>query len=328
VQLSFRVADNASVKSYVMIQVKKSNETEWHILRDSNDHLWKFREVDLTNLSGTIQEDFFNIQWAGRHDAGHYPVGTYNFDIKFSVIDQGANYVQYQTTFTGNIIPIAVNITGPSFLNSGQTGQFTAETVGGSGVYTNYRWWWRNDESQGGGGGDYEESIRPNNGDIGIDYAPPATWFELTQFEGQTSISLAKPADFSVKCEVTDSEGSTASDIHSVTILCGSAKMADGAVDQPSAPDTYLLQSNYPNPFNPNTTITFGLPEDAEISLVIYSVTGQKIAELAGGFYKKGYHQVKWAGQNLSGQSVANGLYIYELQAGSQRLVKKMVLAR
>jgi hypothetical protein len=101
------------------------------------------------------------------------------------------------------------------------------------------------------------------------------------------------------------------------------ALISGGAMDQLSAPDTYLLNSNYPNPFNPNTTITFGLPEDAEISLVIYSVTGQKIAELADGFYKKGYHQVKWAGQ-----PVANGVYIYELQAGQQRLVRKMVLAR
>jgi len=104
--------------------------------------------------------------------------------------------------------------------------------------------------------------------------------------------------------------------------------MAGGEMDKRSVPETYLLNANYPNPFNPSTTISFGLPVDVEISLVVYSVSGQKIAELAGGFYHKGYHQVKWDGKNIAGQTVTSGVYIYELRSAKHRLIQKMVLAR
>lgn len=133
-----------------------------------------------------------------------------------------------------------------------------------------------------------------------------------------------------MKCEVTDSENSTAIDIHSVYVSRGLAKTQseNSSISLVSVPKNIELTGNYPNPFNPSTIIKFGLPEYGNIKLTIYSISGQKIISLANASYSKGYHEVKWNGKNQAGNSVSNGIYIYELKAGNQRLIKKMVFAK
>ncbi|MGD9488693.1 MAG: FlgD immunoglobulin-like domain containing protein [Calditrichaceae bacterium] len=95
-----------------------------------------------------------------------------------------------------------------------------------------------------------------------------------------------------------------------------------------SVPAEFSLQGNYPNPFNPVTTIRFGLPEAANVKLVIYSVTGAKVATLVDGYLSEGYHEAKWNGVNQAGARVASGIYIYELISGEKRFIKKMLLAK
>ena len=76
-------------------------------------------------------------------------------------------------------------------------------------------------------------------------------------------------------------------------------------------PDDYVLEHNYPNPFNPTTTIKFSLPLQKEISLKIYDMLGKEVATLINHqTYKKGNHTVKWDGTNNYGTKVASGNYI------------------
>jgi len=89
-----------------------------------------------------------------------------------------------------------------------------------------------------------------------------------------------------------------------------------------------LSISNYPNPFNPSTTINFGLPRDGQVEINIYSATGQKVKTLINGFMEKGFHSVTWNGLNEFQQRVASGMYIYEMRAGDKRLVKKMLMMK
>ena len=221
--------------------------------------------------------------------------------------------------------PLSVSISGPTYLGSNVQGTFTANPSGGSGTYTNYRWWWRNDAS-GGIGPEFAGF------DNGIDYVPPGNyWYELTAFEGKQTITIGKPDDFSLKCEVTDSDNNTAIDIHSIIVGRSFAK-AQGAnsykIELVSVPEQVELTGNYPNPFNPSTTIRFGLPEDSNVKITIYSINGQEVITLANGYFSKGYHEIKWNGKNPSGRLVANGLYITELKTGNKRLIKKMVFAK
>ncbi len=86
--------------------------------------------------------------------------------------------------------------------------------------------------------------------------------------------------------------------------------------------------SNYPNPFNPQTIISFSLPQDSQIVLEIYNLKGQLVNRLANDTYAKGNHQVVWNGINQDKQEVASGVYLYKLQTGNSQLIRKMLLSK
>ncbi|MCF7919650.1 MAG: M20/M25/M40 family metallo-hydrolase [Candidatus Cloacimonetes bacterium] len=88
------------------------------------------------------------------------------------------------------------------------------------------------------------------------------------------------------------------------------------------------LYGNYPNPFNPQTAISFALPQAAEISLNIYNLKGQKVKTLAKGYYVSGKHLLNWQGDDDSRNPVASGIYFYKLQADGISVSSKMVLLK
>jgi aminopeptidase N len=93
------------------------------------------------------------------------------------------------------------------------------------------------------------------------------------------------------------------------------------------APAFHLAQ-NFPNPFNPRTTMRFSLSERSMVRLRVYDVTGRLVAIVADRIYPAGAHSVKWDGTNLRGQQVASGIYFCRLQAGSNMATRKMLLLR
>jgi len=94
-------------------------------------------------------------------------------------------------------------------------------------------------------------------------------------------------------------------------------------------PTTFELTQNFPNPFNPSTSIKFGLPEKSRVSLKIYNLLGNEIARLLNGEEKdSGYHAVIWEGKNQDGIAVPSGIYLYRLQAGPAVLTKKLTLIK
>ncbi|MBN1827484.1 MAG: DUF11 domain-containing protein [Candidatus Eisenbacteria bacterium] len=94
-------------------------------------------------------------------------------------------------------------------------------------------------------------------------------------------------------------------------------------------PERYVLESNFPNPFNPTTTIRFGIPRRERVTLRVYSVQGRRVASLLEGEpMEAGYHAVTWQGRSDGGRAVASGVYLYQLTAGSFRETRKMVLIR
>lgn len=86
---------------------------------------------------------------------------------------------------------------------------------------------------------------------------------------------------------------------------------------------TFQLEQNFPNPFNPETTISFYLPETRHISLEVFNVNGQKIATIASGRYSSGHHEIKFSGDELP-----SGIYIYRLMTGNQVFERKMLLIK
>jgi hypothetical protein len=100
-----------------------------------------------------------------------------------------------------------------------------------------------------------------------------------------------------------------------------------------SEPGDYAVLSNYPNPFNPSTTIRFDLPTEGHVTLNIYDLTGRLVRVLAAGNEACGLHSVKWDGMNEAGALVAAGLYFcrleYDNSSGEKQvLVQKMSLLK
>jgi hypothetical protein len=88
------------------------------------------------------------------------------------------------------------------------------------------------------------------------------------------------------------------------------------------------LSKNYPNPFNPTTTIEISLNKDTDMSLVIYNIRGELVREVLSGYYPAGRYRVDWDGRNRHDQRVASGIYIYRLQADSYVKTRKMILVK
>jgi hypothetical protein len=93
-------------------------------------------------------------------------------------------------------------------------------------------------------------------------------------------------------------------------------------------PIAYELGNNYPNPFNPSTTIDFAIPQAATTSIVIYNIVGQKVRTLTNEFRSAGRYQITWDGTDDAGRHVGSGLYLYRLQSNQTSIVKKMVLVK
>ncbi len=93
-------------------------------------------------------------------------------------------------------------------------------------------------------------------------------------------------------------------------------------------PKSFALHSNYPNPFNPETTLRFDVPGRSKVTVTVYDILGKKIAVLADKEYDAGYYQIRWDGRNRSGQAVPAGVYFYRLQADNFMQTNKMILLK
>lgn len=93
-------------------------------------------------------------------------------------------------------------------------------------------------------------------------------------------------------------------------------------------PHSLTLYQNYPNPFNLVTKLRYALPEESQVKLEIYNISGQKVTTLVNEKQKAGYHTIHWNGQDHSSKKVASGIYFYKLQARDYAETRKMALVR
>jgi len=231
-----------------------------------------------------------------------------------SLDDDGYHY-QYPT-YTANFWN--AYISGPSYLNRDQVGTFTACPAGGTTPY-NYTWYRMElcDGDQGQAGG--PEPLRP----------PCNVWVQLPQFNGSpTATSSGIPPGFKMRADITDAQGYAISVEKEVTVGGTLQKpLADGELGD-IAQYVFALCRNYPNPFNSETRISFALPKEMQVTLRIYNLFGEEVAQLYDGKMTAGTHSLIWNGRNQSGQPVTSGLYLYRLESEQATLTGKMILMR
>ena len=88
-------------------------------------------------------------------------------------------------------------------------------------------------------------------------------------------------------------------------------------------PHEFALYHNYPNPFNPATTIEFSIPETQRVTLKVYNLMGQEAVTLVDGELQAGYHTTKWHAGNM-----ASGIYFYRLMSDKKAITQKMILMK
>ena len=93
-------------------------------------------------------------------------------------------------------------------------------------------------------------------------------------------------------------------------------------------PSKFALHNNYPNPFNPETTIRFDIPEETMVKLIIYDVSGKEVNVLTAGTLKAGFYRIRWNGKDHSGHGVSAGMYLYHIDAGEFSDTKKLILLK
>jgi hypothetical protein len=97
---------------------------------------------------------------------------------------------------------------------------------------------------------------------------------------------------------------------------------------KPASPTLFTLHQNFPNPFNPITTLSYDLPEDNFVILTVYDMLGRVVVQLVNTTQEAGFNLVQWDGSDSMGRSVSAGVYLYQIQAGEFVQTKKMVLLK
>ncbi len=93
-------------------------------------------------------------------------------------------------------------------------------------------------------------------------------------------------------------------------------------------PRSFVLQQNFPNPFNPETVIAFSLPRAGAVRLTVFDLQGREVVRLLDRSLQPGSYRLRWRGEDATGAAVPSGVYFYQLRSGNHVLTRKMTLLR
>jgi hypothetical protein len=177
------------------------------------------------------------------------------------------------------------------------------------------------------GGYVYRGKMRPDLTGAYIygDYCTGRIW-ELRYNDGRTTAdSLLLRAPFEISSFGTDQDDELYICSYSTGTIYrfGRTTLTEGYNPDGMVPSDFALEDNYPNPFNPSTTIRYDLPQDANVVLKVSDIPGREVATLVDKYQQAGRYRFLFDASNLS-----SGTYIYELRAGSFTDGKKMILVK
>ena len=165
-----------------------------------------------------------------------------------------------------------------------------------------------------------------------IDYSVDggSNWMDIVELDGNPGTydwTVTGPPSSTCRMRVTcyDAVGLSGTDM-SDEDFCPPYKLQvrNFTISGPSGlPGRFALHRNYPNPFNPTTSISFSLPQDAEVKLEVFNIAGQVVTTLVDGPLAAGEHTIEWKADNY-----ATGIYLYRLQADDFVDTKKMLLLK
>lgn len=161
----------------------------------------------------------------------------------------------------------------------------------------------------------------------------PISWISLSQYSG--SLFVGENDEIEVILDTSDLDDGT------YTALMTIAGSDGSEVEVPITLNVYTVDAedtivpaiseivkNYPNPFNPETTIDFSLKEETNVKVEIFNIKGQKVTTLIDDMLIAGHHSVVWNGTDSNGNHVSSGVYFSKMQAGNTISIRKMMLLK
>jgi acid phosphatase type 7 len=144
--------------------------------------------------------------------------------------------------------------------------------------------------------------------------------------EGSLVIDVNGSTQMDVKflCNALDSSGSHIWD-HFTIMKTQAATFVDG--HQSLVPGDFFI-TNYPNPFNPSTKISYHLPQCGSVKIVIYDMLGRIVARMFDAAKEQGYHTIDWNAKDEHGNDLPSGVYFTQIQSGQSTRIVKMILMR
>jgi hypothetical protein len=151
-------------------------------------------------------------------------------------------------------------------------------------------------------------------------------WNTPYDFEGSYDAGFGITTDLEGNIDIVGTCGHSTydeSDFWTLQIQSGSLNKPIKKFDNSLLPDKFTLNQNFPNPFNPQTKINYGIPKDGYVYIKIYNILGKEITTLENGFKQAGYYTINFDGKNLP-----SGVYFYKMISGGFCDVKRMVLLK
>ncbi len=241
------------------------------------------------------------------------------------VLNSGSKFyvaIARATGTTENSLDAPVPVTTPSFEASSSSLNFGTVTVGQT----------------------KKDSVTvTNNGTASLEISAVTssnTNFTVTPTTG--SIAVAGSQKFYITFAPTSAGTQTGkiafthnASTHDTVTVTGSGVTTGVEFSENAIPKVYELHANFPNPFNPSTSILYGLPFQSKVELKVYSVLGQEVANLVDGVQEAGYHRITWNSQSNNNNQVASGVYFFRMSAQSTSKagqwftqVRKMILLK
>jgi hypothetical protein len=209
---------------------------------------------------------------------------------------------------------------------------FTIYDAWGDGICCNY------------GGGEYNlylnESLIASGGQFGasetVAFSTGSGWISIEPLsgivaaDGSTDITLTVDAsaistgNYSAFIYVMSNDP----DDGSVFIPLSLSVTGMGSHDEALLPKEFALHQNYPNPFNPRTRVRYDLPDNENVTIIIYDLLGRQVKQLVDSYQEAGFKSIIWDATNDFGKPAAAGVYLFKIQAGDFIQTKKMVLLK
>jgi hypothetical protein len=151
---------------------------------------------------------------------------------------------------------------------------------------------------------------------------PPAFEFFLVDMTTERVVDVGSTLSYSSKLKQNEMD-------RSFRLIVGTSEyVAKNTNGIPIVPIAYSLEPNFPNPFNPSTTIQYSLGHSAHVELTVFNPLGQKVTTLFDGDQKIGTYLAVWDGSNERGEKCASGVYFYRMRTEEFYAVRKLVFLK